>query len=120
MDWYEAPDPDRVAAFHRPTSQVCPACPLAVTYAGLFFGSRRQCDPRAGRSAGPLWLAALYGVASTVGMWSSLNGVERILKCAAAVVWPVRFRPGGFAKRNQPGPLVTGGRPKLSPRRIDL
>jgi hypothetical protein len=27
---------------------------------------------------GPLWLAALYGGASTVGMGSGLNGIEQI------------------------------------------
>jgi hypothetical protein len=49
-------------------------------YAGIVFGWRRPCDLRTGQSAGPLWLAALYGVASNVGMWSGLNEVERIWK----------------------------------------
>ena len=49
-------------------------------YAGIVFDSRRPCDPRTGRSAGPLWPAALYGVAPTVGMWGGVNGVERIWK----------------------------------------
>jgi len=37
-------------------------------------------DPTTGRSAGPLWIAALYIVASTVALWSSPNGVEQFSK----------------------------------------
>jgi hypothetical protein len=80
VDGNEEPGADGVAAFPRPTSRDCPACQLEVTYAGIISGSRRPCGLTAGRSAGALWLAAPYGVASTVGLWSGLHGVERIWK----------------------------------------
>jgi hypothetical protein len=76
VDRHKESGPDGVVAFPRPTPRDCPARPLEVTYVGIIFGSRRPCDLR----TGPLWLAALYGVTSTVGMWGGLNGVEQIGK----------------------------------------
>ena len=80
VDRHEEPGPDGAAACPRPTSRDCPACWLDVTYAGIVFDLQRPGDPRTGRSAGPLWPVVLYGVASTIGMWGGVNGVEQIWK----------------------------------------
>src|SRR5262245_44198106 len=42
----------------RPTTRYCPACRLDVIYPGVVFDSRRPCDQRTGRLAGPLSLTS--------------------------------------------------------------